>query len=490
VLLHHNEHIHPGVTATGPSGSFVVEDHGSAGETFFYEIVLTVTDSAGLTDTKRVNVIPESPAPPPVTTLPVPWLGQDVGSVGKVGIDSFSNGSFTLQGSGTDIGGTSDSFNYVYQTLQGDGQIVARVASIQNTAVEAKAGVMIRESLAANSRYVMVRYKSNEHSASLRRANSGESTITSLGDAQILQRWQRIVRRGNQFSTYQSADGTNWLLIETVTVNMPSSVLFGIAVTAANNTVLCRAVIDNVKVNTIVANRPPTVSLTAPANNSTVTAPTSVTLRANASDSDGTISKVEFYQGGSLINSDQSAPYEYTVSLGSAGTSSFTARAYDNSGAVTNSSAVQVNVIKPVNGTGTGLKGEYFKKEEFKELKLTRIDPFIDFDWGKDKPIEGLDKDHFSVRWTGFIQPRFSGTQTFYVTTTDTVRLWVNGQLIINRSGTELTESRGAITLNAGQKYTINLEFAEKDKTASVKLEWSSPNQVREVIPRSQLYSQ
>ena len=489
VLLHHNEHIHPGVTATGPSGSFVVEDHGSVGETFFYEIVLTVTDSAGLTDTKRVNVIPESPAPPPVTTLPVPWLGKDVGSVGKVGIDSFSNGSFTLQGSGTDIGGTSDSFNYVYQTLQGDGQIVARVASIQNTAVEAKAGVMIRESLAANSRYVMVRYKSNEHTASLRRNNPGEATITGLGDSQILQRWQRIVRRGNQFSTYQSADGTNWLLIETVTVNMPSSVLFGIAVTAANNTVLCKAVIDNVKVNAIVTNLPPTVNLTAPANNSTFTAPATITLRANAADADGSINKVEFYQGGTLINSDVSAPYEYTLILGAVGTVSFTARAFDNNGAVTNSSAVQLNVTS-INGTGTGLKGEYFKKEGFKELKLTRIDPLINFDWGKEKPIEGLDKDHFSVRWTGFVQPRFSGAQTFYVTTTDAVRLWVNGQLIINRSNDGDTENRGAITLNGGQKYAIKLEFEEKDKTASIKLEWSSPNQTREVIPRSQLYTQ
>ncbi len=490
VLLHHNEHIHPGVTATGSSGSFVVEDHGSAGETFFYEIVLTVTDSAGLTDTKRVNVIPESPAPPPVTTLPVPWLGKDVGSVGKIGSNSFSNGSFTLQGSGTDIGGTNDSFNYVYQTLQGDGQIVARIASIQNTAAEAKTGVMIRESLAANSRYVMVRYKSNEHTASLRRANPGEATITNLGDEQILQRWQRIVRQGNQFSTYQSADGTNWLLIETVTVNMPSSVLFGVAVTAANNTVLCRTVVDNVKVNSIAVNRPPTASLTAPTNNSTVTAPATIALKANAADADGSISKVEFYQGGLLINSDQSAPYEYTLTLGSAGTSSFTARAYDNNGAVTTSSPVQVNVVAPVNGTGSGLKGEYFKREDFRELKLTRTDSFINFDWGKDKPIEGLDKDHFSVRWTGFVQPRFSGTQTFYVSATDTVRLWVNGQLIINKSGNILTENRGAISLDAGKKYTLKLEFVEKDKTASVKLEWSSPNQAKEVIPRSQLYLQ
>ena len=491
VLLHHNTHLHPGVTATGASGSFVIENHAVAGETFFYEIVLTVTDSAGVTDIKRVNVNPviTTPPPPPASTLPAPWLGQDVGSVGKIGSNSFSNGSFTLQGSGTDIGGASDGFNYVYQTLQGDGQIVARVVSIQNTADEAKAGVMIREGLAANSRHVMVRYKPNDHTASLRRANPGEATITNLGDAQVLQRWQRIVRQGNQFSTYQSADGTNWLLIETVTVNMPSSVLFGIAVTANNNSVLCKAVIDNVKVSAKVVNSPPTVSLTAPANNSTVTAPTTITLKANAADSDGSISKVEFYQGRSLINSDQSTPYEYTLNLGSAGTSSFTARAYDNNGAVTTSSAIQVNVLS-TNGTGTGLKGEYFKKEDFKELKLTRVDPLIDFNWGQEKPVAALDKDHFSVRWTGFIQPRFSGTQTFYVSATDTVRLWVNGQLIINKSGNILTENRGAITLNAGQKYTLKLEFVEKDKTASIKLEWSSSNQAKEVIPGSQLYVQ
>ncbi len=495
VLLHHNTHIHPGVTATGTSGSFVIENHAVAGEIFFYEIVLTVTDSAGVTDTRRVNVNPiiiDSPPPPSTSTLPTPWLGQDVGSVGKVGNNSFTNGSLTLQGSGTDIGGTSDGFDYVYQTLQGDGQIVARVASIQNTAPEAKAGVMIRENLAANSRYVMVRFKSNEHTASLRRANPGEATITNLGDDQILQRWQRIVRQGNQFSTYQSADGTNWLLIETVMVNMPSSVFFGIAVTAANNTVLCKAVFDNVKVNVLAVNRPPTVSLTAPTNNSTFTVPATITLRANAADADGTISKVEFYQGGSLINSDQSAPYEYTLTLGSVGAASFTAKAYDNNGAVTTSSAVQVNVTNPapVNGNGSGLKGEYFKKEDFKELKLVRIDPIIDFDWRTGKPTAGLDNDHFSIRWTGFVQPRSTGNNTFYVTATDTVRLLVNGQLLINANNKNNTENRGTITLTAGKKYSIKLEFVEKDKEASVRLEWASPQQLRQVIPRSQLYTQ
>jgi glucose/arabinose dehydrogenase len=56
VLLHHNGHVHPYTIVIGKSGSFVVEDHGSLGETYFYEIILTVTDSSGLKDVKRVTV--------------------------------------------------------------------------------------------------------------------------------------------------------------------------------------------------------------------------------------------------------------------------------------------------------------------------------------------------------------------------------------------------------------------------------------------------
>lgn len=56
VLLHHNGHVHPYTTATGTTGSFVIENHGLPNETIFYEIILTVTDSSGLKDVKRVTV--------------------------------------------------------------------------------------------------------------------------------------------------------------------------------------------------------------------------------------------------------------------------------------------------------------------------------------------------------------------------------------------------------------------------------------------------
>ena len=94
------------------------------------------------------------------------------------------------------------------------------------------------------------------------------------------------------------------------------------------------------------ANVKPTVSLTAPTANQVFAAPANVTLSANAADSDGTISKVEFYRGTTLIATDTTAPYGVTWSNVAAGSYSLTAKAYDNKGASTSSTAVSVLVEK------------------------------------------------------------------------------------------------------------------------------------------------
>jgi len=93
------------------------------------------------------------------------------------------------------------------------------------------------------------------------------------------------------------------------------------------------------------ANNPPTVSLTAPTNGATFTAPASITLSANASDSDGSITKVEFYRGGTtLIGTATASPYTITWSSVAAGSYSITAKAYDNASATTTSSAASITV--------------------------------------------------------------------------------------------------------------------------------------------------
>jgi hypothetical protein len=95
------------------------------------------------------------------------------------------------------------------------------------------------------------------------------------------------------------------------------------------------------------SNVAPTVSITAPANGATYTAPANVTITANAADSDGSISKVEFYNGTTLIGTATASPYTVTWSNVAAGTYSLTAKAYDNANATTTSSAVSITV----NGT-------------------------------------------------------------------------------------------------------------------------------------------
>src|SRR5262249_15017482 len=88
--------------------------------------------------------------------LPSPWLNSDVGAVGAAGSASHSSGVFTVRGSGADIWGNADGFQFVYQPLNGNGQIVARVTAVQNTDPWAKAGGMIRETLAAGSRHAFM----------------------------------------------------------------------------------------------------------------------------------------------------------------------------------------------------------------------------------------------------------------------------------------------------------------------------------------------
>ena len=90
--------------------------------------------------------------------LPAPWLTQDVGTVGLAGSATFQagTGTYSVTGAGADIWGTADAFRFVYQPLSGDGQIVARVATVQNTNAWVKAGVMIRTALTSDSAQAMM----------------------------------------------------------------------------------------------------------------------------------------------------------------------------------------------------------------------------------------------------------------------------------------------------------------------------------------------
>jgi hypothetical protein len=115
----------------------------------------------------------------------------------------------------------------------------------------------------------------------------------------------------------------------------------------------------------------------------------------------------------------------------------------------------------------------------------------VDFDWGFTAPDAGVNSEHFSVRWTGLVEPEFSETYTFYTNSDDGIRLWVNGELLVDHwSNHAPTEDQGTISLEAGQKYDIRLEYFENTSGAVSQLMWSSPSQPKEIVPSSQLFSQ
>jgi hypothetical protein len=142
-----------------------------------------------------------------------------------------------------------------------------------------------------------------------------------------------------------------------------------------------------------------------------------------------------------------------------------------------------------IEGTGNGLTGSYYNGMNFDTPVGTRTDANINFNWGTDSPMAGVKTDTFSTRWTGQIQPRYSGTYTFYITSDNGRRVWVDNQLIIDQWTNFQGTYTGAITLTAGQKFDLKADYFESNKVSTCKLEWSSSLQTREVVPQNQLYN-
>ena len=143
----------------------------------------------------------------------------------------------------------------------------------------------------------------------------------------------------------------------------------------------------------------------------------------------------------------------------------------------------------PAVGTGTGLSAKYYYTKDLTGNCISRIDSNISFNWGNGSPDRTIAGDTFSAQWTGKVQPLYSEDYTFYTTSDDGVRLWVNGVLLIdNWTGHSAIENKGTITLIAGQKYDIKLQYYESTGAAQISLSWSSKNQSKQIIPKTQLY--
>jgi len=194
------------------------------------------------------------PPPPPDSGLPSGWSSADIGSTGVAGSATYNSGTFAVQGSGADIWGSADAFRYLYQTLNGDGSIVALVSSLSNTDSWTKAGVMIRGDLTPGSPHATMFVSAAKGLAFQRRLTAGGTSSSTAGPAATAPYWVKLERAGNTFTASRSTDGSTWFIVGTDTIVLPSSVYVGLALTSHDNSVLASGTFDAV---TVTSGTPP-----------------------------------------------------------------------------------------------------------------------------------------------------------------------------------------------------------------------------------------
>jgi hypothetical protein len=137
---------------------------------------------------------------------------------------------------------------------------------------------------------------------------------------------------------------------------------------------------------------------------------------------------------------------------------------------------------------GRGLTGEYFSGVGLNVLKFSRVDAGLDFNWGLGSADPRLAVDLFSVRWMGRVKTDVAGLYGFHVQSDDGVRLWVNGQLLVNNwSDHPLTENTGTLSLPAGVWVNLRLEYYERAGSAVLRLLWTPPGQAKRLVPAEAL---
>jgi len=182
--------------------------------------------------------------------LPIGWLGTDIGAPAIQGASSYNPFSSTwlVLGAGDGIWSTSDQFQYAYMSFSGNGTISADCTTQTNTSSSAKAGVMFRDSAAANGAYAYAVVTPGNGVYFQWRASDGASAQSSSSVSGLKAPiWLRMVRGGNSFSAYYSTNGSSWTQIgSTETITMPTVALVGLGTSSTNTGELSLASYTNV----------------------------------------------------------------------------------------------------------------------------------------------------------------------------------------------------------------------------------------------------
>ena len=156
-------------------------------------------------------------------------------------------GTYTMTASGADIWDPSDQFHFAYKELSGAGAIIAKIESVANTDDWAKAGVMIRDTLEADSSHAMVAVTPGNGVWFGRRESAGDVSVSTKEAGITAPQWVKLERTiGGLVRAYYSADGSTWTQLDIASVMMDMPAYIGLALTSHNTDATCEAVFSNV----------------------------------------------------------------------------------------------------------------------------------------------------------------------------------------------------------------------------------------------------
>ncbi len=230
---------------------------------FFYSIVMLLV----LTGTKLMAQNQKMAGT--LKSRPVPVAGfkhSDIGSPSIAGTVKIAGNGFDIIGGGADIWGVKDEFNFVYIQRSGDFDIMTRIESLMAANLYTKAGIMAREDLTPDCRHIFFQVFSDNNPRNnnnggyefqYRQVKAGEmkaiypknSKGTPEFPVNYPDTWVRLQRTGNIFTGYYSSDGKIWKEYTKYTLELPSKIYLGLAVTSHNTSHSASAKFRNIELN-------------------------------------------------------------------------------------------------------------------------------------------------------------------------------------------------------------------------------------------------
>jgi hypothetical protein len=224
-------------------------------------------DSESFMFLKEADASGAAPAPelpiPSTASLTSGLSGIDLGGATPTGAASYAAGKWTVTGGGSEIWGTNDSCHFAYKALVGDGAIIAKVESVQNTGPSAKAGVMMRTSLEQGAPRAWMAI------ANRVAAEQNMRNLTAYGGSNYANKtlpiantsasyWVKLERIGNVITGYLSPDGTNWAATDVGRIDgpLPDTIYAGLVVSSTVNGTPNSSVFSNVQITGGDSNAP------------------------------------------------------------------------------------------------------------------------------------------------------------------------------------------------------------------------------------------